>query len=62
MNTPGCDPVLVVTNYKFGAMLPGLIAVHQRLPIGSVVDDLVLVVSCSFPADWVNQVRFLPLR
>jgi hypothetical protein len=45
-----------------GDSMPGLIAVHQRLPIGSVVDDLVLVASCSLPADWVNQVKFLPLR
>jgi hypothetical protein len=32
-----------------GASMPGVIAVHQRLPIGSVVDDLVLVASCVFP-------------
>ena len=44
------------------AHTPGVIAVHQRLPIGSVVDDLVLVASCSVPEDWVNQVQFLPLR
>jgi len=42
--------------------MPGVIAVHQRLPIGSVVDDLVLVASCSLPEDWANQVQFLPLR
>jgi len=45
-----------------GDPMPGVIAVHQRLPIGSVVDDLVLVASCSLPSDWVNHVQFLPLR
>jgi len=45
-----------------GAAMPGVIAVHQRLPIGSAVDDLVLVASCSLPEDWANQVQFLPLR
>lgn len=45
-----------------GQSMPGVIAVHQRLPIGAVVDDLVLVASCSFPGDWVNQIQFLPLR
>ena len=45
-----------------GQYMPGVIAVHQRLPIGAVVDDLVLVASCSFPGDWVNQIQFLPLR
>ena len=37
-----------------GQCMPGVIAVHQRLPIGAVVDDLVLVASCSFPGDWVR--------
>ena len=45
-----------------GESMLGVIAVHPRLPIGSVVDDLVLVVSCSFSEDWVNQIQFLPLR
>ena len=45
-----------------GAHMPGVVAVHQRLPIGNVLDDLVLVASCSLPGDWVNQVQFLPLR
>ena len=45
-----------------GAHMPGVVAVHQRLPIGNVLDDLVLVASCSLPGDWVDQVQFLPLR
>lgn len=45
-----------------GEPMPGVIAVHQRLPIGYVVDDLLLVASCSLAADWVNRVGFLPLR
>lgn len=45
-----------------GESMPGVIAVHQRLPIGDVVDDLLLVASCSLPTDWVNRVGFLPLR
>jgi hypothetical protein len=27
--------------------MPGVVAVHQRLPIGDVIDDLLLVASCS---------------
>ncbi|HEY5373506.1 MAG TPA: hypothetical protein VIK01_07450 [Polyangiaceae bacterium] len=42
--------------------MPGVIAVHQRLPIALVVDDLVLVASCSVAGDWVDRVHFLPLR
>ena len=45
-----------------GEPMPGLIAVHQRLPIGSVVDDLLLVGTCSLPSDSVDRVHFLPLR
>lgn len=45
-----------------GEPMPGVIAVHQRLPIGDVVDDLLLVASCSLVTDWIDGVRFLPLR
>lgn len=45
-----------------GEPMPGLIAVHQRLSIGSVVDDLLLVASCSLPSDWADRIHFLPLR
>lgn len=34
--------------------MPGVIAVHQRLPIGDVLDDLRLVTSCSLAIEWVN--------
>jgi hypothetical protein len=34
----------------------------QRLPIGDVIDDLLLVASCSLATDWINRVSFLPLR
>jgi hypothetical protein len=43
-----------------GAAMPGAIAVQQRLSIGSVVDDLVLLASCSFPEDW--PIRSSPCR
>lgn len=42
--------------------MPGVIAVHQRLSIGSVVDDLLLVAACSLPSDWADRIHFLPLR
>jgi hypothetical protein len=45
-----------------GDAMPGLIAVHQRLSIGSVVDDLILVAACSLPSDWADRIHFLPLR
>ena len=41
--------------------MPGLIVVHQRIPVGRVIDDIVLIVECSKPADWIDQIVFLPL-
>jgi hypothetical protein len=29
--------------------------------IGRAIDDLLLIIECSDPPDWVNQVRYLPL-
>jgi hypothetical protein len=45
-----------------GQAMPGVIAVPQALPVGAAIDDLVLVVECSSPDEWQNQVRYLPLR
>jgi hypothetical protein len=43
-------------------VMSGLSAVHQRLSIGSVVDDLLLVAACSLPSDWAVRIRSLSLR
>jgi hypothetical protein len=32
------------------------------MPIGAAIDDLVLVIECSTPEEWQNQVRYLPLQ
>ena len=42
--------------------MPGVIAVAQRLPAAQVLEDLLLILQCSTAADWVDQVRYLPLR
>jgi hypothetical protein len=44
-----------------GEPTPGVIVAHQRLSIGAVLDDLVLVATYSDPSDWLDQIRFLPL-
>jgi hypothetical protein len=46
---------------EHGETLAGLVVVHQRLPIGEVLADLVLIATCSEPGEWINQVQFLPL-
>jgi hypothetical protein len=44
-----------------GETLSGLVVVHQRLPVGDVLEDLVLIATCSNPEEWIDQVQFLPL-
>jgi hypothetical protein len=45
-----------------GQVMPGVIAVLQALSVGMAIDDLVLIVQCSLPDDWRDQVWYLPLR
>jgi len=41
--------------------MPGVFEVSPSLPIGHVIDDLLLVVECSLDGEWEGQVRYLPL-
>jgi hypothetical protein len=47
---------------RAGMSMPGVIAVSQALPASQVIEDLQLVAECSTAEDWVDQVRYLPLR
>jgi hypothetical protein len=47
---------------KGGLAMPGVLAVAQSMPVGAAIEDLVLIIECSAPDDWSNQVRYLPLR
>ena len=40
----------------------GVIAVHQRAGISTVLDDLVLVATCGAAADFDGRIYYLPLR
>jgi hypothetical protein len=39
----------------------GLLVVRQSLPIGAVVEDLLLIHAATEPEEWTNRVAFLPL-
>jgi hypothetical protein len=41
--------------------MPGVFATRARGPIGSTIDDLLLLVECSVDGEWEGQVLFLPL-
>jgi hypothetical protein len=44
-----------------GRPMPGIFAARSSGPIGSTIEDLVLLVDCSIHQEWERQVRFLPL-
>ena len=41
--------------------MPGVFEVGHTVPIGRVIDDLLLIVECSVEGEWEGQVRYLPL-
>lgn len=45
-----------------GAIMPGLIAVSQYLPIGDVIEELIMLTECSLEGEWNKQVLYLPLK
>jgi hypothetical protein len=44
-----------------GRPMPGVFAARSSGPIGSTIEDLVLLAECSIHEEWDGQVRFLPL-
>jgi hypothetical protein len=44
-----------------GERFAGIIIVSRRLPVGQVIDDLEIIVSCSEVAEWENVLKYLPL-
>jgi hypothetical protein len=56
-----------MTHYAYerirkGKPMPGVFEVSRNLPIGRVIDDLLVLVAYSLDDEWEGQVRYLPLR
>ncbi len=47
---------------KAGLPMPGITEVSDKLPIGKAIDELMLMIGAGIPADFDQQVRFIPLR
>ena len=45
-----------------GNSMPGIIEVPQDTPIGSILDDLLLIIDASHEGEWEGQVLYLPLQ
>lgn len=44
-----------------GKSMPGVILVHQDAPMGEIIEDMLVVIGASEPAEYENQVVHLPL-
>lgn len=46
---------------KVGEPMVGVLEVRPDLPLGQVIEDILIIAECSVLQDWENQVRYLPL-
>lgn len=59
--------VATITFYAYervraGLPMPGVFEISRTLPLGQVIDDLILIAECSAEGEWEGQVGYLPLR
>lgn len=59
--------VSTITRYAIdrvaaGKPMPGVFEISQRLPAGSVIEDILLLADCSLEGEWEGQILYLPLR
>jgi hypothetical protein len=45
-----------------GDPMPGLFAVPRHVPVGSAIEDVLLIAECSLEGEYEGQVRYLPLQ
>ncbi len=57
------DTMIGFANRRLSAELPmpGLLIVRKTVPIGQVIDNLLIIQGASSMSDWNNQIRHLPL-
>jgi hypothetical protein len=51
-----------IDRVRTGQPMPGVVEVGQLLPIGGVIEDLLLLAGASREGEWEGQVLYLPLR
>jgi hypothetical protein len=59
--------VSTMTRYAYeriqaGKSMPGIFEVSRNLPIGKIIEDILLLAEYSLEDEWDGQVRYLPLR
>jgi predicted nuclease of predicted toxin-antitoxin system len=41
--------------------MPGVLVVNNRMPVGRVIDELLMVIDCSDASEWADRVLYVPL-
>ncbi len=59
--------VSTVTHYAYqrieaGLSMPGVIEVSPALPVGQVIEDILLLAELSLEGEWEGRIIYLPLR
>jgi hypothetical protein len=59
--------VATMTRYAYdrlreGKPMPGVFEVGRQVPIGVVIEEILLLAECSVAGEWEGQVRYLPLK
>ena len=59
--------VTTMTDYAYARiareeLMPGVFAIGLDMPIGAVIEELLLIAECSEAEEWADQVWYLPLR
>ena len=59
--------VTTMTRYAYervqaGGPMPGVFEVSRSVPIGTVIEDIMLLAESSLEGEWEGQIRYLPLR
>ncbi len=60
------NDVTTMTKYAYARMatgqpMPGMIEVSRAVPVGTAIDDLVILMECSHEGEWEGQILYLPL-
>ena len=50
-----------IERIRSGQHLPGLFEVGQKEPIGTIIEDILLIDECSQEGEWENKICYLPL-
>ena len=59
--------VSTITKYaceriEAGLEMPGVFEVSRTIPIGPVIEDIILLLECSLEGEWAGQIIYLPLK